>query len=392
MARFTTRSVWLVLFFAGRPSHIRATDPSTISASSLANLYQLFTSSTLSFPSTTLSQPSTVSYVQSSWLLANNLVESGQTDMLFVESPNYAVGMKRDERALNDEEASSASTSSRKTSTTTKSTSTVNAKALSATTTTTMTGTTSLPTPAVLQITYPANSYSHQTGGAEFYSLPFGSTTQYTTMLLTYEVAFPPNFNWVQGGKLPGLRGGPDRVGCSGGAQPDGSDCFSVRLMWRPGGAGEVYAYIPTTPAFCSQSEIICNSDYGVSIQRGAFHFSPNTWQTISLLVQLNDPSAANGLVELYVNNHLAISQPGLVFRTNESIASIGGMFFSTFFGGSDPSWATPTQQYTYYRNVELRAGTPSNNNGNGGTSVIGSTWLELVALLTTIVLGIFMF
>ena len=42
-----------------------------------------------------------------------------------------------------------------------------------------------------------------------------------------------------RGGKLPGLRGGPDARGCSGGSASDGERCFSTRLMWRTGGAGE---------------------------------------------------------------------------------------------------------------------------------------------------------
>lgn len=47
------------------------------------------------------------------------------------------------------------------------------------------------------------------------------------------------------GGKLPGLRGGPDTHGCSGGNETDGTTCFSTRLMWRSGGAGEG-ASVPT--------------------------------------------------------------------------------------------------------------------------------------------------
>lgn len=46
-----------------------------------------------------------------------------------------------------------------------------------------------------------------------------------------------PRFN--RGGKLPGLRGGPDARGCSGGSASDGEHCFSTRLMWRTSGAGE---------------------------------------------------------------------------------------------------------------------------------------------------------
>lgn len=44
---------------------------------------------------------------------------------------------------------------------------------------------------------------------------------------------------WSKGGKLPGLRGGPENHGCSGGNATDGTTCFSTRLMWRSDGSGE---------------------------------------------------------------------------------------------------------------------------------------------------------
>ena len=58
-------------------------------------------------------------------------------------------------------------------------------------------------------------------------------------MLLSYEVAFEANFDWVKGGKLPGLRGGLATSGCSGGSKSNGGSCFSSRVMWRQNGAGE---------------------------------------------------------------------------------------------------------------------------------------------------------
>jgi hypothetical protein len=58
-------------------------------------------------------------------------------------------------------------------------------------------------------------------------------------MIISYEVAFDSGFDWVKGGKLPGLRGGPDPNNCSGGNQANGTNCFSSRLMWRTDGAGE---------------------------------------------------------------------------------------------------------------------------------------------------------
>lgn len=58
-------------------------------------------------------------------------------------------------------------------------------------------------------------------------------------MLVTYEVAFDAGYDWVKGGKLPGLRGGLNSTGCSGGNAANGQDCFSTRVMWRQNGAGE---------------------------------------------------------------------------------------------------------------------------------------------------------
>ena len=46
---------------------------------------------------------------------------------------------------------------------------------------------------------------------------------------LSYSVFFPADFDFVLGGKLPGLNGG--HGGCSGGKSAD--SCFSTRLMVR---------------------------------------------------------------------------------------------------------------------------------------------------------------
>ena len=91
---------------------------------------------------------------------------------------------------------------------------------------------------AVFSVTYEAGTYSHGTGGAQFYST-FGGQDGFEAMLLSYDIAFDTEFDWVKGGKLAGIRGGPKLDSCSGGRQPTGSDCFSSRLMWRKDGDGE---------------------------------------------------------------------------------------------------------------------------------------------------------
>lgn len=91
----------------------------------------------------------------------------------------------------------------------------------------------------ILQLFYPQNSInpgSEPQGGADFYATPLDlSRTQNLTM--EYSVFFPVDFDWVLAGKLPGIYGG--HTGCSGG--DSAVTCFSTRLMWREGGAGELY-------------------------------------------------------------------------------------------------------------------------------------------------------
>ena len=90
-----------------------------------------------------------------------------------------------------------------------------------------------------LQLFYPANSINpgqKPQGGADFYATPLDLSGA-KNVSLEYSVFFPLDFDWVEGGKAPGIYGGHD--GCSGG--DDALDCFSTRLMWRGKGAGELY-------------------------------------------------------------------------------------------------------------------------------------------------------
>jgi len=157
----------------------------------------------------------------------------------------------------------------------------------------------SLPGPAagnnsssVLQLFYPESSInpgSEPQGGSDFYATPLDlSDSQNVT--LDYSVFFPVDFEWVLAGKLPGIYGG--HTGCSGG--DNAVTCFSTRLMWREGGAGELYLYAPKdkqTEALCSTPpQSVCDAEYGLSIGRGSFTFPLGTWTHLRQTVWLNTP------------------------------------------------------------------------------------------------------
>ncbi len=184
----------------------------------------------------------------------------------------------------------------------------------------------------ILRVNYPGGSASPTVHRK--YNTPIGGTSFYAelgiknaqALRLSYNLRFGKNFNFVRGGKLPGLFGGN---GASGGKIPDGSDGFSTRFMWRKQGDGEIYAYLPTSVK------------HGTSIGRGNWRFQPDRWYRLEQEVILNDPGVANGQIRVWLDGKQVLERGGLTFRQSDQL-NINGIFFSTFFGGSDPSWATP--------------------------------------------------
>ncbi|KAL7007340.1 hypothetical protein EMMF5_003179 [Cystobasidiomycetes sp. EMM_F5] len=212
----------------------------------------------------------------------------------------------------------------------------------------------------VLQVNYPKGSYRQATadsnGGASFYPTP-PVMSNATRALLTYEVAFSSQFDWVKGGKLPGLwAGGKNGSVCSGGSESDGA-CFSARLMWRANGTGEVNNLCvngTSTRVAPGSPSISCNDDYGLSVGRGSFAFAKSKYTQVALYVQLNSqPTALDGKLEFYANGIKVISLDNINFLS--STGATLRTFFSTFFGGHDATWAsTSDNAQSYYRNMQV--------------------------------------
>ena len=63
-------------------------------------------------------------------------------------------------------------------------------------------------------------------------------------------------------------------------------------------------------------------------------------------------------------NNVRALDEQALQYRGDSNI-DIGGLYFSTFFGGSDSSWAPSSDMNAYFRNIQLwGSNAPSNLTG----------------------------
>ncbi|CAE6446151.1 unnamed protein product [Rhizoctonia solani] len=171
---------------------------------------------------------------------------------------------------------------------------------------------------SALEVFFPEGSINpgnSPQGGADFYANPLPALTEAQNVTFSYSVFLPADFEPVRGGKLPGLYGG--KTGCSGGDAA--LNCFSTRLMWRANSDGELYLYAPKdkqTSEVCSTPpRSICEADYGLSIGRGSFKFTPGQWTHVSQTVVLNTPGKQDGYFALDVNGERIMDLSRLYYR-----------------------------------------------------------------------------
>lgn len=193
-----------------------------------------------------------------------------------------------------------------------------------------------------LRVTYPANQFGPGNGGVQF-KVPFA--TGYDELYLSYRVRFAAGFSFVKGGKLPGLVGGTAPTGCV-----DDTAGFSARMMWRTGGAAVQYMYFP-------EKVENCGDDYGYAPGGQSAEFQPGTWHTVEHRLAMNTPGARDGVLQAWFDGQLALDHPDFLFRPAGGSFRIDTLYFSTFFGGSDQTWAPTTAQIVDFDDLIIATG-----------------------------------
>ncbi len=179
-----------------------------------------------------------------------------------------------------------------------------------------------------LRVHYPEGGVGPSEGGAQW---RLELDDSYDELYLAYRLRFADGFDFVKGGKLPGLVGGSAPTGCS-----NDQDGFSARTMWRPEGAGVQYMYFP-------EKQSNCGDDYDYMLGDAIASFEPGVWHTLEHRIVMNTPGEYDGLLQAWLDGELVLDAPGFLFRLADGTYSIDAMYFSTFFGGSSNDWA-PTK------------------------------------------------
>ena len=168
-----------------------------------------------------------------------------------------------------------------------------------------------------------------------------------TEATLEYDVLFDKNFEWTYGGKLPGFKGGARSIVTTGCVNPQPTNAWSYRLMWKRQGKLMMYMY--------DQERTTLGTPCGITRISRADLLQKGVWNRLKLYMKVNSaPGAKDGIARLYVNGSLLLERTGIPWRGNGSGTLINYVLFSTFYGGKDPTWAPSKPTYAKFRNVTL--------------------------------------
>ena len=172
------------------------------------------------------------------------------------------------------------------------------------------------------RVKYPAFGNQSTPSGATWETdISFSANELY----MAYWVKFDNDFQFVKGGKLPGLAGST--------SFPYGDNGFTTRLMWREEGKLEFYLHgFEINNEAGAEPYRLFWDDFGQHAK-----VIPGQWHHIEIHQQLNTPGSRNGRLRGWLDGVLMVddSSNSGVRAAGQSNTKINHLYFSTFFGGS---------------------------------------------------------
>ena len=206
-----------------------------------------------------------------------------------------------------------------------------------------------------LRVLYPEGGDGPRGGGAQWIAEFDGVEEAY----LEYKVKFAPGFDFVRGGKLPGLAGGSAP---SGSAPADGVRGWSGRLMWRQRFTGEPGQPEQRTSSMISYAKHLHSGfdqdgrqedeEFWVEADGSETTVVPDVWYSLRQRVVMNTPGQRDGILQLWIDGRLVLSQDNLQYRDVPDL-KIDRMFFSTFFGGGF-IWRSSKDEFVFFDDFKV--------------------------------------
>ena len=169
------------------------------------------------------------------------------------------------------------------------------------------------------RVTYPQGKWGSKQSGAQFLvELP--PQREYKC---SYRIRFSDDFDFVKGGKLPGLAGGKATAGLK---RPSG-DGWTARYMWRR--YGDLVLYLYHMDQRNKQGD-----DLSLDVRA-----TPGKWLKLTQIVTVNSDNQSDGRIRVWVDDKLVLDRKNLRLQ-KDGKAPVNRFYFSTFFGGQGADWA----------------------------------------------------
>ncbi len=136
---------------------------------------------------------------------------------------------------------------------------------------------------------------------------------------LKYSIWLPADFDFGDGGVLPGLFGQDD-------TSPDATK-FSVQMRWLKSGK---IAVQPASPELRRDRFLVVDEDW-LKMPRGQ-------WVNIEQEVLLNTPDASNGHLRVWVDGRLGLDRRNVQLRTDEAVR-FEGVMADTHYANKAMEW-----------------------------------------------------
>ncbi len=232
----------------------------------------------------------------------------------------------------------------------------------------------------VLRVKYAANKIHYASGTSGFLQVnalpknnrPAEDINNPKEITLVYYLKFTSDFEWVYGGKLPGLAGG---LIPSGGQELGGykmENGFSARFMWelmwdrsgKPQGL-KPYVYHP------GRTGTTGNLVYGVGPYLSTVNpqtslyskdtssgFIPETgrWYKITQTIKANTPYKSDGTMKVWIDDKLATEFGDMKYIADGMHGKYGvdRFCFSTFYGGGSSTWAPTRDTHIHFKDIAI--------------------------------------
>lgn len=192
----------------------------------------------------------------------------------------------------------------------------------------------------VVKVKFPKGTVGPKQGGIQF-DKPLPKSDDY---YLDYYVKFADGFDFVKGGKLPGLTSGGEKY--TGGTHPKKGEGWSARFMWSEGNKIIVYFY-----------HMDMKGRWGDVIYTNKI-FTTGKWHRLTQHLKMNSGKKFNGAMEVWVDGEKVVDNQEVRYRL-APLGEIDSFYFSTFHGGNTKDWAPKNDSYIYFDDFKVTTSKP---------------------------------